>query len=105
MPAFYVFLQIDNWATFLFSAITAFTVELIGVYWVTVGERAMQHARDQFLPVNRANHGAQEEKEKEQNLFEIDVYVVLGIKLAHQQLCEKISLVGFFVVVGRASYL
>jgi len=92
-----VFLRIREWPVFLASATLAFLVELLGVLWVTRGEDFVRTARDTLVRAKTLNTIL----DKVEAAVTIDdatdsskfKKLLLTTKIAHEELCEKASLV------------
>ena len=92
-----MFLRIREWAVFLASATLAFLVELLGVLWVTRGEEFVRTARDKLVRakalvsiLDKVEAAvAIDDATDSSNLEKL----LLTTKIAHEELCEKSSLV------------
>ena len=113
IPAFFVFLRIEDWTTFLSSVIIAFMVEIGGVYLVTRGENVMQQVKARLTKV----HVMQQVKARLTKVQAVKKVVakaeaalgtgkadskanenatklrLLANKIFHEEYCEKLSLV------------
>jgi hypothetical protein len=93
-----VFLRIREWTVFLASATLAFLVELLGVLLVTRGEDFVRTARDTLVGKTK---GLNTILDKVEAAVAIDdatdssnlEKLLLTTKIAHEELCEKASLV------------
>ena len=97
-----MFLRIGDWNTFIASAILSFMVEFGGVYWVTQGNQVfpqVQTRLSKMRPVQEIM--AKAESALTEVDFDIDnrAAMVLASKIAHEEHCEKLSLVRIIVVV------
>ena len=103
-----MFLRIREWTVFLASATLAFLVELLGVLWVTRGEDFVRTARDKLGTTTKAlNTLGTTTKALNTILDKVEAAVtiddatdssnleklLLTTKIAHEELCEKASLV------------
>ena len=93
-----MFLRIREWTVFLASATLAFLVELLGVLWLTRGEDFVRTARDTLVLKTKAMNtildkveaaAAIDDATDSSNLEKL----LLTTKIAHEELCEKASLV------------
>lgn len=97
-----MFLRIREWAVFLLAATLAFLVELAGVFWVTQGEELVKKASStpvgKKLKSNLDKMGKTSKPNLEENANAVDRFKnsLLTAKIAHEELCEKTSLVRSF---------
>ncbi len=92
-----MFLRIREWTVFLASATLAFLVELLGVLWVTRGEDFVRTARDTLmrakaldLILDKIEAAVTIDDATDSSNLE---KLLLTTKIAHEELCEKASLV------------
>ena len=92
-----MFLRIREWTVFLASATLAFLVELLGVLWVTRGEDFVRTARDTLvraktlaLILDKIEAAVTIDDATDFSNLE---KLLLTTKIAHEELCEKASLV------------
>jgi len=97
-----VFLRIGDWNTFIASATLSFMVEFGGVYWVTKGNQVFRQVQTRLSNMRSVQEiVAKAESVLTEVDFDIDnrAAMVLASKIAHEEHCEKLSLVRIIVIV------